>query len=403
MAMLEITWPKFIVKDAATVLLAALLLAIPISSSGKSIFASLSLVVILLSREHRTQIKEILSRSWCKAILSLVVFALIACLWTPANMQIMVFVLEKYSKLLYLPIFLVGFRNERARYLGVHAFLIAMFITACLSIGKEFNLLTTSHAYADHVFRNHIMTSMMMAFAAYLASFLFFKHKGYMRFVYGSLVALYSYQVLFINTARIGYIIYIALLITLLAQVLNKRQALLGLLSVAFFCSICYQLTPTVQERMTSLYSNVLHYQQDKNTSVGFRLQFHSYAKELFKRHPLMGGGTGSFIYYFEKEDPVPAWGARYNGYKLGHKLLEPHSQYWLTAAELGLIGLIIFAVLFLNLFKEVMQLRVWRFPAIALLILIAIGNFSDSLLFYSGSGYFFIVFMALFLSERQR
>ena len=163
MAILHVTWPKFIVNDRPALSLAALLLAIPMSSSGKSIFVGLSLIVILLSGERRLQLKEILVQNWCKAMIMLVLFAVMACLWSPASTHDKLFVLEKYSKLLYLPIFLVGFQNQKARYLGVHAFLIAMAITACLSL-----------IYADHVFRNHIMTSMMMAFAAiWLVIYLF--------------------------------------------------------------------------------------------------------------------------------------------------------------------------------------------------------------------------------------
>ena len=37
---------------------------------------------------------------------------------------------------------------------------------------------------------------------------------------------------------------------------------------------------------------------------------------------------------------------------------------------------------------------------ALALFSVVVVGNLTDSLLFYSGSGYFFILFFALFLSE---
>ena len=214
-------------------------------------------------------------------------------------------------------------------------------------------------------------------------------------------MVLYSYQILFINTGRGGYIIYALLMLTLLLQKLNKRQVILGILLLMGCYGLCYKLSPLMQERVVALYSDFLHYKQDKNTSVGFRIQFHKYANNLFKRHPFMGNGTGSFIYYFDKENPVPFWHDMH-GYK-HTKLLEPHSQYWLMAAEFGLTGFFIFTLFFASLVKGSFLLTTWRHPAIALLILIFIGNFSDSLLFYSGSGYFFIVLMALFLSEKYK
>ncbi|WP_131781797.1 O-antigen ligase family protein [Legionella gresilensis] len=392
MAIAQLTWPKYLTKESVTFLLTALLFAIPISSSGKSIFAGLTIAAILLSTNLRAQIKNLLAQTWCKALLAFVFIALLGCIWSPASIKIKFFVMEKYSKLLYLPIFLVGFQNEKARNLGLHAFLLAMLLTAFLSIGKDLNILTAANLYADHVFRNHIMTSMMMAFATYLAGYLFFKRQGYMRLTYGILIAIYSYQILFINAGRLGYVLYVILISLLAIQMLTKRQAVFGIFSILLLFGLAYKFSPIMQVGITALSNDFKYFQQCKDTPIGFRLQFHNYAKELFKREPLIGNGTGGFIHYFSQENPVPGW---------GHKLLEPHSQYWLTAAEFGLLGLLSYAILLLSLFKASLALKEWRFPAIALLILISIGNFSDSLLFYSGSGYFFIVLMALFLSER--
>ncbi|STX51198.1 O-antigen biosynthesis protein [Legionella busanensis] len=393
MAIAQLSWPRYITKESVTFLLTALLFAIPISSSGKSIFVGLAVATILISANFRAQIKNLLTHTWCKALLLFVLIALLGCIWSPASIKIKLFVIEKYSKLLYLPIFLVGFQNEKARNLGVHAFLLAMLLTAFLSIAKDLNILTSANLYSDHVFRNHIMTSMMMGFATYLAGYLFFKRQGYSRFAYGILIAIYSYQILFINAGRLGYILYVVLISLLAIQMLNKRQAIMGVFSILLLFGFAYKFSPIMQVGITALSNDFKYFQQNKDTPIGFRLQFHSFAKELFKREPLIGNGTGSFIHYFSLENPVPGW---------GHKLLEPHSQYWLTAAEFGLLGLLSYAILFLSLFKASLTLREWRFPAIALLILISIGNFSDSLLFYSGSGYFFIVLMALFLSEKQ-
>ncbi|WP_419420935.1 O-antigen ligase family protein [Legionella sp. D16C41] len=394
MAIAQLTWSKYALKDVVTFLLAGLLFTIPISSSGKSIFAVLTIASILMFSEYRLQIKHVLGQAWCRALLVFVGLTLVACFWSPADIKVKLFVLEKYSKLLYLPIFLVGFRNKQVRLIGLHAFLVAMALTALLSIGKKFNILTLSYLDADQVFRNHIMTSMMMVFATYLSGYLLFRQKGNLsRFFYGSLVIIYSYQILFINASRLGYLLYAILMILLIIQMLNWRQAMIGIVSVLLFWGLAYKVSSTMQIGVNALSDNFKYFQQSKNTSIGFRLQFHSYAKNLFERHPLIGNGTGSFIHYFKKEDPIPAW---------GHKLLEPHSQYWLIAAEFGVIGLLIFAAFYCFLLKEALQLKEWRFAAIALLVSIAVGNLSDSLLFYSGSGYFFLVLMALFLSEKQ-
>lgn len=133
------------------------------------------------------------------------------------------------------------------------------------------------------------------------------------------------------------------------------------------------------------------YYHAYKDTSVGYRLQFHNFAKQLFKQHPLFGNGTAGFTYSFKLHKPVPSWDRR---------LLEPHSQYWLIAVEFGVAGILLFGAFYLSLISVANRLKEYRFTALALLLVFAVGNISDSLLFYSGSGYFFIAFMALCLGE---
>ncbi len=131
----------------------------------------------------------------------------------------------------------------------------------------------------------------------------------------------------------------------------------------------------------------------DKNPSVGYRLQFHDFANDLFNRHPIKGNGTGSFTALFRMEKPVPSW---------NRTLLEPHRQYWLVASEFGILGLISLFFLFGSLFWASWQLTAMRSIAITSLVIFLVGNLTDSLLFYSGSGYFFIMCMALSLGSAE-
>jgi len=48
------------------------------------------------------------------------------------------------------------------------------------------------------------------------------------------------------------------------------------------------------------------------------------------------------------------------------------------------------------------MRLNGTRPWALAMMLSFVVGSVTDSLLFYSGSGYFFILFMALCLSEER-
>ncbi|MCA0403421.1 MAG: O-antigen ligase family protein [Proteobacteria bacterium] len=374
-------------------LLTASFFALPLSSSAKSICLSLAMLSLVLSFSKSDLITSF-KQSYAKPALYFFILAIVASLWSPAFLSQKALVIEKYSKLLYLPILVLGFQNEKTRKYASLGFLFAMFVTSSLSILKYHHFLASFAIDPDRVFRNHIITGFMASFAAYLTLFFAYKEKHlYSRIAFILLFLLFSYHVLFINGGRAGYLMYLLAASFFLLQIFSLKQAFFGILFVCSLFALSYSQSPVMQMRISSINQELKAYKHnEKATSLGFRLQFHQFAKELFLRQPLIGNGTGSFTYLFAKEDPVPAW---------NHKLLEPHSQYWLVAAEFGLVGLIILAWFFIALFKACLNLKEMKPVALTMLGLFLIGNLSDSLLFYSGSGYFFILFMALCLSEK--
>ncbi|WP_412754480.1 O-antigen ligase family protein [Legionella donaldsonii] len=387
---------KFSLHRGVPFLLVTTLFLLPMSSSGKSIGMALSVVAILLSPSYRSELAGLFAKPWCKAALILFGIALLACFWSPANFSERFFVVEKYSKLLYLPLLVVGFRDAKTRKTGLHAFLCAIFITCALSILKFHGFLQSLAIDPDNVFRNHIITGFMVAFATYLSLLLAYRHQGLKgRIAYVLLAAIYSYQELFINIGRTGYVVYLLMMGILVLQLCSWRQAIAGILLISSAFTLAYFKYPLINEHVNSIAKELNRYQNnDKNSAVGYRLQFHDFAHKLFNQHPVFGNGTGSFTYYFRTEKPVPAWGP---------KLLEPHNQYWLVAAEFGIVGFAALLFLFVSLIRASWQLNTTRAIAFAMLIPFLLGNLSDSLLFYSGSGYFFLLFMALCLGERVR
>ncbi len=374
------------------VLLIVSFFAVPISTTAKSIFLVIAVVLVLISPVFRPSLKSLLSQSWCKAVLFFFLIIACGCIWSPASLKEKFLVLEKFSKLLYLPILVVGFKDERIRRYALQAFLLAMGITCLVSLGKFLGWISFHGMDPGQVFRNHIMTGYMMAFAAYLSALMMTRNHGKMRILYGLGLALFSYQVLFINTGRTGYIIYILLMMLLALQVLSLKNILIAAIVGGSTLLGIYSQNADIHTRVDQLYGDWQQYQHDnKNTSVGYRLQFHEYAKELFNRHPLVGNGTSSFTSSYSQDKPIASWERR---------LLEPHSLYWLIAAELGILGLVALGLLFLTLFIASCSLQTMRPIAMAVLLPFMIGNLSDSLLFYSGTGYFFVLFMALCLSE---
>ncbi|CEG57209.1 O-antigen ligase family protein [Legionella fallonii] len=368
------------------------LLLFPISSTAKSVCLALSVGTILFTPDFLRDLKTLLATSWCKAALLLFGIAVIFCWWSPATFAQKAVGIEKYSKLLYLPILVVGFQNATTRRLSLHAFLVAMIITCALSIFKFHGYLQFLTLNPDNVFRNHIMTGFMVAFAAYISFLFSYRNQKRARLTYGLLGLIFTYQTLFVSGSRTGYVIYLLIMMILVLQLCTWRQAIAGILIIGTLFSVSYFTSSVMKTRVNGIAQQIKEYKNNqKDTDLGLRLQFHNYAHKLFNKHPILGNGTASFTYYFNKEKPIAFW---------TWNLLEPHSQYWLVASEFGILGLGALLYFFFCCIQASRKLNEMKFLAFAMIIPFMIGNLSDSLLFYSGSGYFFIFFMALFLGE---
>lgn len=368
------------------------LLLFPISSSAKSVCLVLSVGTILFTPGFLRDLKSLLTTPWCKAMLLLFTVTVLFCWWSPANFSQKMAAIGKYSKLLYLPIFVIGFQNVTTRHLSLHAFLVAMIVTCGLSISIFHGYLQFLNFNPDNVFRNHIMTSFMVAFAAYISFLYGYRSQILARIAYGLLGLFFSYQVLFVSGSRTGYFIYLLLMVLLVIQLCTWRQAIAGILIISSLFTVSYFSSSVMKIRIQGITQQIDEYKNNKrDTDLGLRLQFHNYAHQLFNKHPILGNGTASFTYYFNKEKPVAFW--KWN-------LLEPHSQYWLAASEWGVLGLAALFYFLFCLFQASRKLGEMKVLALGMIIPFMVGNLSDSLLLYSGSGYFFIFFMALFLGE---
>lgn len=397
---IKATFGKWPIQTWVGFLLAATVFVIPLSSTAKSIFVILSFSMIVLTPQYHQIIFNQVKKMWCWAAVAVFLIALIASVWSPAGLHEKMVAIEKYSKLLYLPVFAAGFTDPNARRLGLHAFLLAMFLTCIVSLLWLIGLLNLPEVEGGGIFRNHIMTGFMMAFAAYLSSFLLiqsYSHSrriGTIQIIYFFLTLLFTYHVFFINNGRTGYVIYFMLMVLLMLQTFSWRQAVLGIVLGCSLLGISYYQSPVMQEAIQKAVNDCQMYKENKkDTNIGYRLQFHDYAYLLFKRSPWFGNGTASFADTFHKENPIPSRGDR---------LLEPHSQYWLVASEFGLLGCFALVGFFASLLIASFQLKTLKPLALAILLPFIVGNLSDSLLFYSGTGYFFILFMALCLGEQD-
>ncbi|RUR16872.1 O-antigen ligase family protein [Legionella sp. km535] len=363
---------------------------IPISPTFKSIFFACAVGAVLLTPQYSQYIPYAFNSLWGLSALALLLFSVIACLWSPAPFSMQLTVVGKYSKLIYLPVLAVAFINPKIRTMTLNSYLAAMLLTCIISILKAENILTQGDP--GEVFYNHIITGFMMGFAAYIAGLYAFRYTGWLRGIYSFLVGLMSYQVLFINTGRTGYVVYFILMAFLIIQKLSIKKALVGVVLFSSLVGLVYHESPIMYARVHDLISDIKALKQNnQNTSLGYRIQFHNYAQSLWDKHPIFGIGTGGFKYSFSQDNPVPSWGP---------ELTDPHSQYWMTLSEQGLAGLVLLIIFLGSLLITSFQLTETKPILLGILISFCIGSFSDTILCYSTAGYLLVVMSALCFGE---
>lgn len=374
-----------------------LIFFVPTSPTFKSIFLVLALIAVACNEDLRGAFFSALRLPVVYCSIALFLLFLVSCLWSPADLKQQGQMLDKYSKLLVFPVLVAGFYHKKTRQWAQVAFLCAMFLTSLIAIAQKFgwlNLHGTGLVDPGFVFHSHIMTGFMLAYASYCSFWAFFKKELPLSpWIYLVLALLFTYVVFFVNVGRTGYFIYFLLALLFCIQCFSIKQSLIAVLVCLTGFSLMYSVQGSLMRKnINLLYSSYEQYSENqKSTSLGYRMQFHSFALKLFKQQPLWGHGLGSFPFLYEQDRPVKDWRA---------DLLEPHSEYWLVAVQQGVLGLLFLSLFFLSFFFCSKYLSESLPQLVGITLAFMLGCISDSLLLYGGSGYFFLSFAAVYFGE---
>ena len=374
-------------------LLAACVFAIPMSVSLKSILLPVSIIVNMLCIKQWRAVVAVIKNPAVLTALLLLGWCLASALWAPPHWHETNAVVSKMLKLLVLPFFAIGFLSASSRYYAQLAFLLAMTITALISL-----LMTASgHLFmggadAGTVFNDRIMTGLFISMGAWLAAHFAMettdKRKGW----FWAIFLICSLQIAFANTGRTGYVIYILLAVCFSLLHLNLRQTILFLLTMVLLSITAYWLSPTLAKTVKLTVNNILHFKEvAHSSSIGYRVGFHQFAQKLFLQHPIFGTGAGSFSWHYAQQQPMPFYSSR---------LFEPHSQYWLLMVEQGTIGLALLLAWLASIVWLMAYVKQSRALLLFAFVAINAANFSDSMLLYSATGYLFIIITAMAIGE---
>jgi O-antigen ligase len=321
----------------------ALGFSIMVSTALDNVLMVLLLIGWLGSGRWSDKIKRVRGNPVALSGLALAALGVAGALWSsgaPADIELFA---SKYDKLLLLPIVGTVLIDPEDRKRAVFSMATALTLTLLLSFALWLGALPDvpfiqGHRYNPNVFKNYLTQNVLMAYGA-LVFFVLARrsqsisHRAF--WVIASVLA--SINVLFMVHGRTGYLVLAAMVLIALFQTLRWRGVLLAVGSIALVCALGFASSGAFRERMELAIKETENWNpaEASTTSVGQRLEFYRNTVEMIRTHPIIGLGTGGF----PKAYATMVAGTDRNVAR------NPHSQYLLITAELGVIGL--FAFLF--------------------------------------------------------
>jgi O-antigen ligase len=262
----------------------------------------------------------------------------------------------KYHGLLFIPIVVTMLQKKSERNLAMLTYILGALMVVLLSFGKWLDLVPMDFVRHDAgpgnfiVFRHSISQSIFIAFAIYLMMMKAKSNNGLMRALWVVAYSLSLGDILFLVDSRSAQIA-MGLMIVFFLCTHWKRTYIKYLVGFAFLGIVTtYVFSPHM--RLMDIENEINSAKiEHKITSSGQRLELWANTWTLIKRHPILGGGTGSFVHEYStfvpKENIVTV---------LDYK--NVHNQYLLTLQEVGLVGLALFLTFFFCQWKAATMIR---------------------------------------------
>ena len=352
----------------------------------------LLLVAYVLSGGYREKWQHI--RGNPVAVTSLLLFGLfvVGMIYSSANLSTALSILNQYRELLLLPLVISVFNENLWRQRAYYAFIAAILIALMVSFAMRFGLLPPNPSVSEEwvPFKSRIAYGFFIAYAIYLmVHHILHATTRLHRLFWTAAVLLASFNLAFMISGRTGHIVLLVLLLLLGYQYWSRlRKRLIIFIPAAIaVATVIFMTSPAMQSRNWDINATLSHLD---TSSAGRRLIMWQTALSVIADHPVMGSGTGSLAGEYAKKT---------NGHS---EFLagNPHNEYLLIAAQLGILGLAGFLLLFYRQWKQSAELAwPYGFAAQGLVLAMAVGCLFNSFLYDHGEGHFYAIFAGMLFS----
>lgn len=328
-------------QRAATWFAIAMGVTIPMSVAADHVVMALFVIATLVAWRFDRVVEAVRRVPAFTVAAALFGLMLLGGLWGAGTGADFAHYLGKYKEVAFVALWAPCFTDPRHRARAWQALLGMLLVTLLASYASALHLVEIRGVDRGPenptVFKNQITHNLLMAFAAFLFVMKAIEPKpAWRRWLYAAAALAASLNVLVMVRGRTGYLVLVVLaLYTVFTQLRWRgRLAMIGVLVAAAVA--LFEASPLFHSRIDQALQEAGQWrpgQGAENSSIGERLDFYTTTFALIREHPLTGVGTGGFARAYAAK--VAGTGVRESN--------NPHNQFLLITAQLGIAGLLLF------------------------------------------------------------
>jgi O-antigen ligase len=366
---------------------------IPLSTSLMDFFALLMFCCWILSGKIR-ELPYIFKKSpFSFFAVLLFILLLIGISYSSADLLYAFGYLKKYRKLIFIPavISLMG-ESQEAKKNAEYSFIAGCVVLLLISYAMHFSLLPFQR-YGDSILF-HITHSFFMAILAFWSLHYFYESKQY-RYLWLLLFVGAVVNNMYIAPGRTGMFVLPLLLLLFAIQRFSLKKQLICLLLLSSLAAGVFLTSNNFSSRIKQALHEIHTYDKGAaRTSLGQRFDWWIDSLDMIREKPFFGHGTGAFTAVHDRmirETKVTPTD-------------NPHNEYLLITVQTGLLGLLIFFLLFI-----VQWVGSLKFPdkdkylVQGVVLAMTSGCIMNSFLFDTHQGHFYAFLSGIFFASVPR
>jgi O-antigen ligase len=389
-------WPVYLTAAMLPFSLAA-------TNVSKLLMVLFALVALGLARARRQPLPAF-ANLLTPVLVALMLLALTLSLaYTAAPLDEALHDLNKYSKLLLIPLVLVLLRSRREAVTALGAYVVAetfvLLTSYLLGTGLELPWVVkplSTRVIVTAVYSSYLDQSIMTVGLAALAWHLRADFPGrYGPHLAIALVALCAINVLLLLPGRSAQVALLVIMVLALFWAVPPRARPVALLAPLLVAAAVMALSPHFRSRSTAVVTESLAYSNgDRSpTSSGIRLGLWHRSLQAIQEEPLTGFGVGSWNHVYRRLEG-PGISPDFSS------LRNPHQEYLLWGVQLGLGGIALLLAFEWALLRDARRFRPdVRHAAYSVLAIFAVVCLFNSTLFDALIGDYFCFLLGLLLA----